>query len=138
MSAAPTSHCYTARTTRELKESSYMKDVNKVILIGRLGNEPIQRETKNGLAVVHFSLATSRKVAEQQESETQWHKVVVWGKQAEACKQYLHRGQAFFVEGMVRTRKYTGKEGDSRLSFEVHADNVSFLSRSLRTDDAAS
>jgi single-strand DNA-binding protein len=113
-----------------------MKDVNKVLLIGRLGTDPVQRETKNGLAVVHFPVATSRRVVEQEEGaetkerdETQWHKVVVWGKQAEACKQHLEKGQAVFVEGSVRTRKYKTKEGDPRFSFEVHAENVSFLGR---------
>lgn len=118
-----------------------MKDVNKVLLVGRLGNQPTRRETKNGLAVVHFSLATSRKIAEQGEGteakhreETQWHKIVVWGKQAEACNLYLEKGQAVFIEGMMRSRKYTSKEGDSRIAFEVHADNVNFLNRARRPD----
>jgi single-strand DNA-binding protein len=113
-----------------------MKDVNKVILIGRLGKDPVQRETKNGLAVVHFPLATSRRVVEQEagaeakeRDETQWHKIVVWGKQAEACNQYLVKGQAVFIEGSVRTRKYKNKDGGERFSFEVHAENVSFLGR---------
>ena len=116
-----------------------MKDVNKIILVGRLGNDPVQRETKNGLAVVHFPLATSRRLAEteakegeQTQEETQWHRVVVWGKQAEACKQYLEKGQAVYVEGMVRSRQYTNKEGTSRVAFEVHAENVSFLGRKKR------
>lgn len=122
-----------------------MKDVNKVLLIGRLGTDPVQRETKNGLAVVHFPLATSRKLLEQEEGaeakekeETQWHKVVVWGKQAEACKQYLVKGQAVYIEGMIRSRKYKGKEGEARFSFEVHAENVSFLGRKRRTDESES
>lgn len=113
-----------------------MKDVNKVLLIGRLGTDPVQRETKNGVAVVNFSLATSRRVTEQgpdaevkEREETQWHKVVVWGKQAESCKQYLDKGQAVYVEGMMRSRKYTGKEGAARIAFEVHAENVIFLGR---------
>ncbi|MGK5082950.1 single-stranded DNA-binding protein [Bdellovibrionota bacterium FG-1] len=117
-----------------------MKDVNKILLIGRLGANPVQRETKNGLAVVHFPLATSRRVAEQgsdaqavEKEETQWHRVVVWGKQAEACHQYLEKGQAVFVEGMVRTRKYTAKSGEARFVFEVHADHVSFLGRKRST-----
>jgi single-strand DNA-binding protein len=129
-----------------------MKDVNKIMLIGRLGTDPVQRETKNGLAVVHFPLATSRRVVEQEpgaeakeREETQWHKIVVWGKQAEACKLYLVKGQAVFVEGMMRSRKYTNKEGAERISFEVHAENVSFLGRkrvsgqdsSLPADDPA-
>lgn len=121
-----------------------MKDVNKIILIGRLGNDPVQRETKNGLAVVHFPLATSRRLADadpkdgdQPKEETQWHRVVVWGKQAEACKQYLDKGQAVFVEGSVRSRQYTNKDGTSRVAFEVHAENVSFLGRKKRLGEAA-
>ena len=113
-----------------------MKDVNKVLLIGRLGNDPVRRETKNGLAVTNFSLATSRKIFAQnpgaeavEREETQWHNVVVWGKQAETCKQYLAKGQAVFIDGMIRTRKYTNKDGGTRYAFEVHAENVSFLGR---------
>jgi single-strand DNA-binding protein len=113
-----------------------MKDVNKIILMGRLGADPVQRETKNGLSVVNFPLATARKVREGSKSEegeevlseeTQWHRVVAWGKQGEACAQYLKKGQPVFVEGMLRSRKYEGTDGASRLSFEVHAENVSFL-----------
>ncbi|MCM2279661.1 MAG: single-stranded DNA-binding protein [Oligoflexia bacterium] len=108
-----------------------MKDVNKVILIGRLGSDPIQRETKSGVAVVHFPLATSRRLKEgDQESteETQWHRIVAWGKQGELCAQYLKKGQTVFVEGSMRSHKYETKSGDARMSFEVHLENVSFLS----------
>jgi len=116
-----------------------MKDVNKVLLMGRLGNFPVQRQTKAGLAVVHFSMATSRRLLAQEaggeaKEETQWHRVVVWGKQAEACAQYLEKGQAVFVEGMIRTRKYTGKDGVVRYNFEVHADDVIFLGRKRGAD----
>jgi single-strand DNA-binding protein len=119
-----------------------MKDVNKIILIGRLGRSPELRSTKNGLSVVHFPLATSHRVLAQDETaeidsaqgapagkkdETQWHRIVVWGKLAEICHQYLGKGQAVFVEGTVRTRKYTGKDGSERVAFEVHAENISFL-----------
>ena len=116
-----------------------MKDVNKIILIGRLGRSPELRSTKNGLPVVHFPLATSHRVLAQEEGtevegttagkkdETQWHRVVVWGKLAEICHQYLGKGQAVFVEGTVRTRKYKNKDGGDRIAFEVHAENISFL-----------
>jgi single-strand DNA-binding protein len=109
-----------------------MKDVNKIILIGRLGADPVQRETKSGVPVVHFPIATSRRVREEGEAEgfneeTEWHRVVAWGKQAETCAQYLKKGEAVFIEGMMRSRKYDGKDGHSRIAFEVHADNVSFL-----------
>jgi single-strand DNA-binding protein len=123
-----------------------MKDVNKVILVGRLGSNPIQRETKKGYAVVHFPLATSKRFREETETagesyseETQWHKIVVWGKQAEACAQFLRKGNPVYIEGMVRTHKYEGKDGSSRVAFEIHAENVSFLggvSRSYEGTDA--
>ena len=125
-----------------------MKDVNKVILVGRLGSDPVQRETKAGLAVVHFPLATSRRLApvetegeaqgsSSSKDETQWHRVVVWGKQAEACKQYLLKGQAVYIEGMMRTRKYTNKDGTARIAFEVHADEVSFLGSKRKINETS-
>lgn len=113
-----------------------MKDVNKVILIGRLGADPIQRETKNGVPVVHFPVATSRRLrddaadgetAEAPKEETQWHRIVAWGKQGEICAQYLKKGHPVFVEGSLRSHKYDGKDGNTRLAFEIHAENVSFL-----------
>ncbi len=113
-----------------------MKDVNKIILIGRLGADPVQRETKAGLPVVQFPLATTRRTRdgtpdengeEGLNEETQWHRVVAWGKQGENCAQYLKKGAPVFIEGMVRSRKFDAKDGTSRLSFEVHADYVNFL-----------
>ena len=119
-----------------------MKDVNKVILIGRLGADPVQRETKNGTPVVHFPIATSRRTRTEAEDgnektgeETQWHRVVAWGKQGEACAQYLKKGQTAFVEGMFRSRQYDGKDGASRMSFEVHDENVSFFTRSKHSSE---
>jgi single-strand DNA-binding protein len=127
-----------------------MKHLNKIMLIGRLGNNPVQRETKNGLAVVHFSLATSRRVTEagaeaegagseksekaekSEKEETTWHRIVVWGRQAEACKLYITKGHLVYVEGSMRTRKYSAKDGAQRMAFEVHAENVSFLAPSKR------
>jgi len=141
-----------------------MKDVNKVMLLGRLGTDPVQRETKNGVDVTHFSLATSRRVTNsgskaaevtasemsdegematdslpnlrslknpERPEETQWHQVVAWGKLAQICAQHLKKGQTAFVTGELRTRKYTTKNGDERLSVEIHAEEVSFLGRKL-------
>jgi single-strand DNA-binding protein len=119
-----------------MKETN-MKDLNKILLIGRLGNDPVRRETKSGLAVAHFSLATSRKVPEGPveegveptlREETDWHNIVVWGRQAEVCFQYLRKGRTIYVEGSIRKRTYTGKDGQLKVNFEVHADSVRFLS----------
>jgi single-strand DNA-binding protein len=119
-----------------------MKDLNKIILIGRLGADPVQRETKSGISLVQFSLATSRikrkrsdGVAEDGETETApefaeetvWHRVIAWGRQGEVCAQRLKRGQSVFVEGSLRSRKYTDKDNIPRMAFEVHADSVGFL-----------
>jgi single-strand DNA-binding protein len=115
-----------------------MKDVNKVILVGRLGADPVQKETKNGLAVASFSVATSRRGREEGETQTQWHKVVAWGKQAEACALYLKKGHAVYVAGMMKSRNYEAKDGNQRTSFEVHADEVSFLGRVGRVEKPSS
>ncbi len=139
-----------------------MKDLNKIILIGRLGADPVQRETKSGIPVVQFSLATSRTkrrridgmLAEgevergadsnpessefkEYEEETVWHKVVAWGKQGEVCARRLKKGQSVFVEGSLRSRKYMDKENISRMSFEVHADSVGFLPSSIGSNPSA-
>ncbi len=112
-----------------------MKDVNKIILIGRLGADPVLRETKTGAVVVHFPVATSRWVKPTEPSEdeipkteeTQWHRIVAWGRQGEACAQYLKKGQKVYVEGSLLSRKYEAKDGTEKMSFEVIADTVSFL-----------
>lgn len=114
-----------------------MKDLNKVLLIGRLGNDPIRRETKTGRPVANFSLATSRLVSDGEpveegeepgkREETDWHSVVVWGRQAEVCYQFLRKGRMVYVEGALRRRSYTNKDGQQRISYEVHADSVGFL-----------
>ncbi len=111
-----------------------MKDVNKIILMGRLGADPIRRETKAGNPVVHFPIATSKKIkgteeGEASKEETQWHRVVVWGKQGEDCAAFLKKGQGVFVEGSLKSRKYEAKDGTEKYSFEVVADSVSFLPR---------
>lgn len=118
-----------------------MKDVNKIILIGRLGADPILRETKTGAVVVHFPVATARRVKptepltdetetkkeETRLEETQWHRIVAWGRQGEVCAQYLKKGQKVYVEGSVLSRKYEAKDGSEKMSFEVVAETVSFL-----------
>jgi single-strand DNA-binding protein len=115
-----------------------MIDVNKMILIGRLGADPIRRLTKQGTPVTNFPVATSRRVtkegaAEGDENafteETQWHRIVAWGKQADSCAQYLKKGNPVYIEGSFRTRPYQGKDGLERMSWEVHVENVVFLPR---------
>lgn len=118
-----------------------MIDINKVILVGRLGRDPVLRETHRGYPVAHFSLATQsmRKPRQENDSETpatdpansrftEWHQIVAWGKQAENSVQYLKKGSAVYLEGTLKSRRYTARDGKEQTSFEVHADQISYLS----------
>lgn len=104
--------------------------VNKVILVGNLGKDPATRSTPNGQEVATLTVATSEKFkgkdGEMQE-RTEWHTVVVWGKQAESCSKYLTKGRQVYVEGRLATRKWTDKEGAERYTTEVVAESVKFL-----------
>jgi single-strand DNA-binding protein len=104
--------------------------VNKVIIIGRLGNDPEVRYTSGGGAVANFNLATNESWTDksgQRQERTEWHKIVVWGKVAELCGQYLSKGRQAFVEGRLQTRDWTDKEGNKRYTTEIVAQNVQFL-----------
>ena len=105
----------------------------KLIIIGNLGRDPEMRYTPDGKAVTTFSVATSRKYNEKE--ETTWFRVSVWGKQAESCNQYLTKGSKVLVEGRLRPDANTGapqvfqkKDGSWGSSYEVYADTVRFLS----------
>lgn len=104
--------------------------VNNQILIGNLGGDPELRYTKNQSAVCNFSIATSEKWKDsngEQQEETNWHRIVVWGKQAEACEKYLSKGSQVYVEGTTKHRKWEDDDGNQRVTTEVHARNVRFL-----------
>lgn len=104
--------------------------VNKVILVGNLGRDPEVRYTPNGQAVARFSVATTEKWRDPQgqlQERTEWHNVVVWGKQAEICGQYLAKGRQVYVEGRLQTRSYDDKDGVKRQVTEVIAQTVRFL-----------
>ncbi|HEY3354342.1 MAG TPA: single-stranded DNA-binding protein [Polyangia bacterium] len=107
-----------------------MASVNKVILVGNLGKDPELRYTPGGQAVCDLRLATTDsytgKDGEKKES-TEWHTVVVWGKQAENCSQYLSKGRQVYVEGRLRTRSWDDKEGKKQYRTEVVAQTVQFL-----------
>ena len=107
-----------------------MASVNKAILIGNLGKDPEVRFTAGGKAVAKFSVATSDQWTDQdgqRQERTEWHNIVVWGKQAEACGQYLQKGRSVYVEGNIRYRQYDDKEGNKRYITEVVAQRVQFL-----------
>lgn len=104
--------------------------VNKVILVGRLGHSPSGRFV-NETPVVNFSLATSEKWTDKsgtKQERTEWHKVVVWGKLAQLCEQYLEKGSLVYVDGKLETRQWEDKEGNKRYTTQVIASTVRFLS----------
>lgn len=106
--------------------------INKVILIGNLGADPDVRTTNSGQVVCDLRIATSRKwqdKAGEWKEDTQWHRVVVWGKQAEHCERYLAKGRQVYVEGRLQTRKWEDKSGAERYTTEVVAQNVQFLGK---------
>jgi single-strand DNA-binding protein len=104
--------------------------VNKVILVGRLGQNPEVRYTPSGAAVANFSVATNEAWTDksgQKQERTEWHKVVVWGKLAELCNQYLSKGRQVYVEGRLQTRQWQDKEGQTKYTTEIQAQTVQFL-----------
>ena len=105
--------------------------LNKVMIIGNLGTDPELRFTQGGQAVANFNVATNErwknKDGEMQE-RTEWHRIVVWGRQAENCEKYLKKGRQVYVEGRLQTRDWEDKSGNKRYTTEVVAQNIQFLS----------
>jgi single-strand DNA-binding protein len=112
--------------------------VNKVILVGRLGRDPETRFTGSGQAVANFSLATDESYKDkngERQKRTEWHKIVVWGKQAEIAQQYLKKGSLVYVEGRIQAREWQDKEGQKKISYDIVANNFRMLGG--RADGAA-
>ena len=107
-----------------------MASVNKVILIGNLGRDPETRYTTGGDAVTQLNIATTEtwkdKNGEKQE-KTEWHRVVLFGRQAEVAGEYLKKGRSVYIEGRLQTRKYTDKEGVEKYTTEVVGDRMQLL-----------
>jgi len=107
-----------------------MAGVNKVFLLGNLGADPELRYTSGGQAVSDMRVATNRRWQGRDgtmQEDTQWHRIVVWGKQAEQCKEYLSKGRQVFVEGRLQTRSWEDRDGNKRYTTEVVAQNVQFV-----------
>lgn len=108
--------------------------VNKVILMGRLGQDPEIRYLPGGQAVCNFSVATTESWNDrekgQKQEKTEWHRIVVWGKLAELCKQYLAKGRQVFLEGKLQTRSWDDKSGGKRYTTEIVAQVVQFIGSS--------
>jgi len=109
-----------------------MASVNKVILIGNLGRDPELRFTPGGTAVANLSVATNEAwtdKAGQKQERTEWHRVVVWGKQAQIAGDYLQKGKQIYVEGSLQTREWNDRDGNKRYTTEVRAMRVVMLGR---------
>jgi single-strand DNA-binding protein len=106
--------------------------VNKAILIGNLGRDPEVRYTNSGMAVCNFSIATKESFNDRagaKQERTEWHNIVVWGKQGEACAQYLKKGSPVYIEGRISYREYEAKDGTGKRKVtEIVAMRVQFLS----------
>jgi single-strand DNA-binding protein len=104
--------------------------VNKAILVGRLGRDPETRYTSSGQAVCNFTLATDETYkdrAGERQKRTEWHRIVVWAKQAEIAQQYLRKGSLIYLEGRIQTRQWDDKEGQKRTTTEIVATNFRML-----------
>lgn len=114
-----------------------MGSVNKVILIGNLGRDAELRYTQGGQAVSTLNLATTEKWSKdgQSQDKTEWHRVVLWGKQAESLNEYLGKGKQIYVEGRLQTRKWADRDGNEKYTTEVKADRITLLGG--RRDDSA-
>lgn len=99
-----------------------MASVNKVILIGNLGADPELRYTPSGAAVASFNMATTERWKGkdgQPQEQTEWHRIVLWNRQAEIAKEYLRKGSSVYIEGRLQTRNYEDKEGIKRYVTEI-------------------
>ena len=108
-----------------------MGSVNKVILVGNLGRDAELRYTPGGAAVATLNLATTETWNDkegQRQEKTEWHRVILWGKQAETLNQYLQKGKQIYVEGRLQTRQWDDKDGNKRYTTEVRGDRVVLLS----------
>jgi len=107
-----------------------MGSVNKAILVGNLGRDAEMRFTSGGTPVATVSLATTERFTDregQKREDTQWHRIVIWGKTAETLHEYLTKGKQIYVEGRIQTREWTDKEGKQNKTTEIRADRIVLL-----------
>jgi single-strand binding protein len=108
-----------------------MAGINKVIIVGHLGNEPEMRTMPNGEAVANIGVATSESWNDKNTGErrevTEWHRIVLYRRLAEIAGQYLHKGSQVYVEGRLRTRKWQDQNGQDRYTTEIQGDNLQML-----------
>ncbi|MDH3627844.1 MAG: single-stranded DNA-binding protein [Acidobacteriota bacterium] len=107
-----------------------MASINKVILIGNLGKDPEIRYTTGGTPVANFTMATTERWSDpsgEKKEKTEWHRIVVWAKQAEFVGEYLKKGRQVYIEGSLQTREWTDRDGNKRYTTEVRAQRVQAL-----------
>lgn len=107
-----------------------MGSVNKAILVGNLGRDAEMRFTAGGTPVATVSLATTERYNDRdgnKKEDTQWHRVVIWGKTAESLQDYLKKGKQIYVEGRIQTREWTDKDGKQARTTEIRADRIVLL-----------
>ena len=107
------------------------RGVNKAIIVGTLGKDPDIRYTGSGSAVANISVATNEswkdKATGEAQERTEWHTIVIWGKLAEICQQYLKKGSQAYFEGRIQTRKWQDQSGNDRYSTEIVANEMQML-----------
>ena len=109
-----------------------MASVNKVILIGNLGRDPEVRHTTGGTAVANFTMATTERWNDpsgERKERTEWHRIVLWAKQAEVAGEYLRKGQQVYIEGSLQTREWTDRDGNKRYTTEVRGQRMMMLGK---------
>lgn len=108
-----------------------MSSVNKAIILGHLGRDPEVRFGPDGSAVANLSIATSSswkdKATGDRKEETEWHRIVLYGRAAEVCQQYLKKGSSVYIEGRLKTRKWTDKNGQDKYTTEIVGDSMKML-----------
>jgi len=115
--------------------------INKVILVGNLGQDPEARFTQAGTAVTSLSLATSERWKDKEgnmQESTEWHRIVAWGKLAEICSEYLKKGQQIYAEGKLQTRKWQDNDGNDRYTTEVVMSVMKMLGAKGSSGEASS
>ncbi len=107
------------------------KGLNKVMLIGHLGNDPERRETASGQTVVNFTVATSESFKDSSgniQERTEWHRIVAWGRLADICSQYLKKGRQVYIEGRLQTRSWDdSKSGEKKYTTEIVCSDMQML-----------
>lgn len=127
-----------AKSIRREPKEEFMGSLNSVILIGNLGKDPELKFTQGGTAVCNFSIATTEKWSDDhgQKERTEWHKIIIFGKKAEAAAKYLSKGKSVFIQGKIQTRSWEDSAGQKRYTTEILAESWQNLSPRERSDSA--